>query len=181
MDAHPARHPTDDTLRSYGLGELDDRSARAVDRHLEQCPDCRQRSHAMSADSVGEGNRDAQKSAGDSASVPPRRGPIGTEKGRNVPTPPPPGTLPPGLAELRDYEIKRPRPGRDGRCLPRPQHADGSRRGAQGDGAADRGSSRVGRTLPPRDPGRRQAPPPEHRHGVPPPGLARALCSRWSM
>ena len=43
MDAHPTFHPTDQTLRSYGLGKLDDGSAEAVHKHLEQCPGCRNR------------------------------------------------------------------------------------------------------------------------------------------
>ena len=42
MDAHQALHPTDQTLSSFGLGKLDDASAEAVNKHLEQCPDCRQ-------------------------------------------------------------------------------------------------------------------------------------------
>ena len=43
MDAHRALHPTDQTLSSYGLGKLDDGSGDAVNQHLEQCLDCRQR------------------------------------------------------------------------------------------------------------------------------------------
>ena len=54
-------HPTDQTLSSYGLGKLDDRSAEAVNEHLEECPDCRKRVAEMSADSFLDRVRDAQK------------------------------------------------------------------------------------------------------------------------
>jgi hypothetical protein len=39
MDAAPSRHPTDQTLSSYGLGKLGDGPAEAVNKHLERCPD----------------------------------------------------------------------------------------------------------------------------------------------
>ena len=51
MDAHAAVHPTEQTLSSFGLGKLEDASAEAVSKHLEQCPDCRKRVAEMSADS----------------------------------------------------------------------------------------------------------------------------------
>jgi len=51
MDVHPASHPTNQTLSSFGLGKLDDGLAAAVNRHLEQCPDSRKRVAEMSADS----------------------------------------------------------------------------------------------------------------------------------
>ena len=44
MDTHPAIHPTSEILQAYGLGDLDDASAEAVNKHLEDCPDCRPRS-----------------------------------------------------------------------------------------------------------------------------------------
>ncbi len=40
MDAFPSTHPTSESLRAYSLGRLDDTSAEAVGRHLEQCPEC---------------------------------------------------------------------------------------------------------------------------------------------
>jgi anti-sigma factor ChrR (cupin superfamily) len=49
MDGHRALHPTDQTLSSYGQGKLDDGWAAAIHRHLEQCPDCRQRVAEMTA------------------------------------------------------------------------------------------------------------------------------------
>lgn len=59
MDAHAALHPTAQTLSSYGLGKLDDRSAAAVKRHPEQCPDCRQRVAELSTESFLGRFRDA--------------------------------------------------------------------------------------------------------------------------
>ena len=168
MDAAPSLHPTDQTLSSFGLGKLDDRSAEAVNEHLMECSDCRKRVAEMSADSFLERVRDAQKPSGKSTSGPVAK-PAGrratraripcTAAGRHAPAGP--GRPP----RLRDQAGTR--PGRHGRGLPGPQHADGPRRGAQGDGAAPHGTPRGARTLPPRDPGRRQAPPPEHRHGLP--------------
>ena len=100
-------HPTDQTLSSFGLGKLDDGSAEAVNKHLEQCPDCRKRVAEMSADSFLERVRDAQKPAGDSTSGQSRPGGTQSYKGTNAPAPPPANTLPPGLADHPDYEIKR--------------------------------------------------------------------------
>ena len=63
MNANPSIHPSEQTLSSYGLGKLDDSSAEAVNKHLEQCPDCRKRVAEMSADSFLERVRDAQGAA----------------------------------------------------------------------------------------------------------------------
>ena len=60
MNAPPFFHPSEQTLNSYGLGKLDDASAEAVDKHLEECPDCRKRVAEMSADSFLGRVRDAQ-------------------------------------------------------------------------------------------------------------------------
>jgi anti-sigma factor RsiW len=60
MNAPPSIHPTDQTLHAYGLGQLDDASAEAVNQHLEGCPDCRQRVAALSSDSFLGRLRDAQ-------------------------------------------------------------------------------------------------------------------------
>ncbi len=107
MDARPDQHPTDQTLSSYGLGKLDDASADAVNKHLEQCPDCRNRVAEMSADSFLERVRDVQKPAGDMTFGQSRRGGMQRNKAANAVAAPPASTLPPDLAEHPDYEIKR--------------------------------------------------------------------------
>ncbi len=107
MDAHAVTHPTDETLNSYGLGKLDDRSAAGVNKHLERCADCRKRVAELSADSFLGRIRGAQKPAGHSMSDPSQPGAAKSHKSTNGPSPPPAHTLPPGLADHPDYEIKR--------------------------------------------------------------------------
>jgi formylglycine-generating enzyme required for sulfatase activity/serine/threonine protein kinase len=105
MDAPTPVHPTDQTLSSFGLGKLDDGPAEAVNKHLEQCPDCRKRVAEMSADSFLGRIRDAQKGLGVSAPAASPAG--GTQTYKGSMTPPPADTLPPGLADHPDYEIKK--------------------------------------------------------------------------
>ena len=97
-----ATHPTDQTLRSYGLGKLDEASAEAVNTHLEQCPDCRARVAEMSSDRFLDRVRDAQKGSGQS-----RTGVMPAGNAKKAPVPPPADTLPPGLVDHPDYEIKK--------------------------------------------------------------------------
>jgi len=106
MDDVAPAHPSDRALSAFGLGKLDERSAEAVDRHLEDCPDCRKRVAELTADSFLVRARDAR------ALVKERSGqsqPSGMDKlaGANVAAPPASETLPPGLADHPDYEIKR--------------------------------------------------------------------------
>ena len=108
MDAHAALHPTDQTLSSYGLGKLDDASAEAVNKHLEQCPACRKRVAEMSADSFLGRLRDAQ--ARPDSPVPLISSTAGLSMlagGSASSAPPPASSLPPGLADHPDYEILR--------------------------------------------------------------------------
>ena len=84
MDAAPSLHPTDQTLSSYGLGKLDDRSAEAVNEHLMECSDCRKRVAEMSADSFLQRVRDAQKPSGKSTSGQPQAGGTQSDKGANT-------------------------------------------------------------------------------------------------
>ncbi len=48
-------HPTDQILRSYGLGKLDDASAESVSKHLESCAPCQGRVAEMSSDTFSAG------------------------------------------------------------------------------------------------------------------------------
>jgi hypothetical protein len=54
-------HPTPDTLRAYGLGKLDDASAKAVHEHLDDCLECRRHVAELSPDSFLGSVRDARK------------------------------------------------------------------------------------------------------------------------
>jgi serine/threonine protein kinase len=105
MDAPSPVHPTEQTLSSFGLGKLDDGPAEAVNKHLEQCPDCRKRVAELSADSFLERVRDARKPSDKSTSGEPQAG--GTQNYKGSLTPPAADALPPGLADHPDYEIKK--------------------------------------------------------------------------
>jgi serine/threonine protein kinase len=107
MDAHAAVHPTDQTLSSYGLGKLDDRSAQAINNHLERCPDCRRHVAEMSVDSFLERVRDAQRPAGHLDFGQSRPGETRNDTGMSDPAPPPATKLPTGLVDHPGYEIKR--------------------------------------------------------------------------
>jgi len=106
MNAAPFLHPTDQTLSSYGLGKLDDRVIEAVNQHLEECPDCRKRVAEMSADSFLGRVREAQ-AAGKRPLGQSRPGGMSNLTGTNSPAPASAETLPPGLADHPDYEIKQ--------------------------------------------------------------------------
>jgi serine/threonine protein kinase len=104
MDAYPVSHPTDQTLTAYGLGQLDDGSASAVDRHLERCAACRKRVAEMSADrSRGRGwtARGRLDSPARDAGLSMR------EAGPRAVAPPSALALPPGLADHPDYQVLR--------------------------------------------------------------------------
>ena len=94
-----ASHPTDRSLSAYALGKLDGASTKAVEQHLERCPDCRRRVAELSSDSFLDRVRDAQQAAGQSQ--------LGASPAaRPVTVPPLVESLPPGLADHPDYEIK---------------------------------------------------------------------------
>jgi serine/threonine protein kinase len=108
MAPPPTVHPTDQTLQSYGLGKLDDASAESVNEHLEGRADCRRRIAEITSDSFlgrlcdanarPESSRPAVSST-DGLSL--------LDRAAVVPNPPPASSLPPGLADLPDYEILR--------------------------------------------------------------------------
>jgi serine/threonine protein kinase len=106
MDAPSAVHPTDQTLSSFALGKLADAPAEAVNKHLEECSDCRQRVSEMSSDTFLDRVRDAQ-GAGKSMFGQSQADGTQNSKARKTSAPPPADTLPPGLADHPDYEIKR--------------------------------------------------------------------------
>ena len=60
MDAQPSSHPTPETLRAYGLGQLDEELAATIARHLEACPECRRRVAEAAPDTFLDRLRDAQ-------------------------------------------------------------------------------------------------------------------------
>jgi hypothetical protein len=106
MNAAPSGHPTNQILSSFGLGKLDDRLAGAVSKHLERCPDCRKRVAELSADSFLGRVRDAQatgQSIVGKSKVYWSRSLEETGLVARIPT----NTIPPGLADHPDYEIKR--------------------------------------------------------------------------
>src|SRR5262245_34447304 len=107
MDAAQSLHPTDQTLRAYGLGKLDDRSAEAVNEHLMECSECRKRVAEMPADSFLQKVRDAQKPAGKSTSGQSQAGGTRTDEATDSWTSSSGDSIPPELAALPDYEIKR--------------------------------------------------------------------------
>ena len=108
MNAQPELHPTDQTLHAYGLGQLDDASAEAVNAHLEGCPDCRQRVAALTSDTFLGRLRDAQaRPESFRPAVSSTDGLSMLATGPAPAAPPPAGTLPPGLADLPNYEILR--------------------------------------------------------------------------
>jgi serine/threonine protein kinase len=103
MNAGPSLHPTDQTLSSFGLGKLDDTSTEAISQHLEECADCRKRVAEMSADSFL-GRIQAAKTT-NKAMLAQSMPSGGGETGPN--SPPAAKTLPPGLADHPDYDIKQ--------------------------------------------------------------------------
>jgi serine/threonine protein kinase len=107
MGATSPPHPTDQTLQSYGLGKLGEGPAEAVNKHLEDCPDCRSRVAELSSDSFLGRLRDARGGTDKSTSGQSQPGGTQSYKGSKSPPPPPADTLPPGLVDHPDYEIKR--------------------------------------------------------------------------
>ncbi len=108
MDAPPTRHPTDQTLHAYGLGQLDDASAERVNQHLEQCSECRHGVAELTSDSFL--NR-LQKAQRRSSHPMMSRSSAGSESLDATPagpskSPPAAETMPPGLADHPDYEIR---------------------------------------------------------------------------
>jgi serine/threonine protein kinase len=109
MEAPATVHPSDQTLKSYGLGKLDDGHADAVSKHLEQCGACRDRVAGLTSDEFVDGLRDAQQAKSAAASATGSSLPGFAPMMSEPPSEPPPAasTLPRGLAEHPDYQILR--------------------------------------------------------------------------
>ncbi|MFI5457256.1 MAG: SUMF1/EgtB/PvdO family nonheme iron enzyme [Isosphaerales bacterium] len=108
MGATAAAHPTDQTLKAYGLGKLDDVSAEPVSKHLESCPDCWRRVAEMTSDSFLDRLRDVQGRPDSPAPIVSSLAGLSLlDAGSRSPAPPPASTLPPGLADHSDYEVVR--------------------------------------------------------------------------
>src|SRR6185312_13350993 len=108
MNASTSPHPTDQALQSYSLGKLDDASARVVGDHLEGCPGCRSRAAETTSDTfLGRLREIHNPSAGMIPGGSPDAAPIGLLQAK-APSPfPSADTLPPGLADHHDYQIRR--------------------------------------------------------------------------
>ena len=86
-------HPSEQVLRAFALGRLDDAAADGVNVHLENCVDCRERVGTMTADSF----LDRFQGGRGQGARPRNAAPVNAAL--DV------ATLPPGLAENPDYEI----------------------------------------------------------------------------
>jgi serine/threonine protein kinase len=101
MTAQPALHPTDQTLQSYGRGQLEGASAESVGVHLENCPACRRRVAELSSGSF------PGRPESPVAAAPPVAGRSAPAAERRSRAPAARTMLPPELAEYPDYEIVR--------------------------------------------------------------------------
>ena len=108
MNASAKMHPSDQTVRFFGLGKLDDAAGESVRKHLEGCPDCRRRVAEMTGDRSFDRLRGG---TGEPASLPPVMSSLDGMTGRTAEPSsaerPPLGALPSGLAGHPDYEVIR--------------------------------------------------------------------------
>ncbi len=108
MDAASSSpHPTDQALKCFGLGKLDKRGAEAVNKHVEQCSDCRERVAVMSSGSFLNDVRDSNNTSCELTGWPPKRGKANAELQLRLSSDTPAGTTPPVLEDHPNYEIKR--------------------------------------------------------------------------
>ncbi len=108
MGATGAIHPTDQTLKAYGLGKLDDASASSVTSHLDSCADCQRKVADASSDSFVGRLRKAEDAPASTAAV--GSSLVGLSMMDSDADPaerPATSSLPPGLADHPDYEVLR--------------------------------------------------------------------------
>jgi WD40 repeat protein/serine/threonine protein kinase len=104
MDVPHAAHPTEETLRDYGLGKLDDASAEAVSRHLDDCPDCLGRAAGLSFGSFLAHVRQAHLPDGTAPGQPTTAGSTLSERTAADAAPAPANRLAEELANHPDYK-----------------------------------------------------------------------------
>jgi serine/threonine protein kinase len=105
MGAYASSHPSDQTLRAYGVGKLYGPLGDSVHAHLDACAGCRQRVAELSADTFLERLRDAEVRP----DSPAPGGPSLTELPDvgDATSAAWPGSIPQDLANQKDYEILR--------------------------------------------------------------------------
>jgi serine/threonine protein kinase len=101
-------HPTDQTIRSYGLGELDDHSSLSVWNHLGVCTTCQRRLAEMLPNGAFDRITGTRPQADRTATGEAAGSVMAADRRRGVSgSPPEAATLPQELAEHPDYEIVR--------------------------------------------------------------------------
>jgi serine/threonine protein kinase len=111
MEARRDAHPSADTLRAFGLGQLGDTAEAALITHLENCPDCQKEVAALSGDTFLDRLRQAHHRYVTPPPAPaPGREPAPASPAKRadnpVQKPSVPG-LPPELADHAQYEVIR--------------------------------------------------------------------------
>jgi len=105
MTALGSDHPSDHTLRAYGVGKLYGALADSVHSHLDICGDCRQRVASLSDDTFLGRLRDAQARPQSPAPAGLSFGGVSRLDGVSGPSADPVGSIPQDLADHPDYEI----------------------------------------------------------------------------
>src|SRR5262249_53062065 len=100
-------HPSDQTLRSYTLGQLDAIQAAAVAPRPEGWPASRHRGVGRPGDRSLGRRREARGAPAMPSMGQASRGGPQSPRAAGAPVPPPTSTLPLGLADHSDYEILR--------------------------------------------------------------------------
>jgi serine/threonine protein kinase len=109
MHAQQATHPSADTLQAFGLGKLTDSLlVDTVLRHVESCPECREKGTAICGDSFVQGLRRARENS--DAPIPTRQlsdiGQVMKSADYALTTQPEVLDLPPELRDHPQYEIQ---------------------------------------------------------------------------